>query len=52
MGLLLPSYERQVSRCQVRKYKERPKRTEEIVRYQLYVHRDEAAIQAQYDTMG
>jgi transposase len=50
--LLQPTYERQVSSRQIRKYKERPGRTEEKVRYQLHLSRDEAAIQAQYRTMG
>jgi transposase len=51
-GLLAISYDRQVSQRQVRKYKDRPPRTEEKVRYQLQVSRDEAAIEAQYQTMG
>jgi transposase len=51
-GLLLPTYERQVNRRQVRKYKERPARIEENVRYQLHLSRNEEAIQAQYRTMG
>ena len=50
--LLTVTYERQVSRKQVRRYKDRPARTEEKVRYQLHVDRDEAAIEAQYRTMG
>ena len=51
-GLLLPTYERQVSKRQVRKYKERPARVEENVRYQLQVSRNETTIQKQYRTMG
>jgi transposase len=50
--LLRLTYERQVSHRQIRQYQERPARTEEKVRYQLHVDRDEAAIQAQYRTMG
>jgi transposase len=52
VGLLQVTYQRQVSQRQVRKYKERPARTEEKVRYQLHLSRDEAAIEAQYRTMG
>jgi transposase len=51
-GLLLPTYERQASQRQVRKYKDRPARIEENVRYQIHVSRNETAIQAQYRTMG
>jgi transposase len=51
-GLLEVSYERQVSQRQVRRYKDRPARTEEKVRYQLHLSRNEAAIEAQYQTMG
>ena len=51
-GLLQLTYERQVSHRQIRKYKERPARTEEKVRYQLHLSRDEAAIQAQFRMMG
>jgi len=50
--LLQITYERQVSQKQVRRYKDRPARTEEKVRYQLHLSRDEAAIEAQYRTMG
>jgi transposase len=50
--LLQVSYERQVSRRQIRPYKERPARTEEKVRYQLHLHRDEKAIEAHYRTLG
>ena len=51
-GLLLPTYERQVSTRQVRKYKDRPARVEEKIRYQLHVCRDPAAIQEQSRTLG
>ena len=44
--------ERQTSRRQVRPYKDRPARIEEKVRYQLQVSRNEAAIEAQYQTRG
>ncbi len=51
-GLLLPTYERQVNQRQVRKYKDRPARIEENVRYQLHLSRNETVIQEQYRTMG
>lgn len=51
-GLLQVTYERQVSQRQVRKYKDRPARTEEKVRYQLHLSHDEVAIEAQYATLG
>jgi transposase len=51
-GLLEVSYERHVSQRQVRRYKDRPARTEQKVRYQLHLSRNEAAIAAQYQTMG
>lgn len=51
-SLLQVTYERQVSQRQVRKYKDRPARSEEKVRYQLQLSRDEAAIEAQYRTLG
>ena len=51
-GLLLPTYERQVSQRQVRKYKDRPTRSEEKVRYQLHLSRNETAIQEQSRTLG
>ena len=51
-GLLEVSYERQVSQRQLRRYKDCPARTEEKVRYQLHLSRNEAAIEAQYQTMG
>ncbi len=50
--LLQVTYERQVSQRQIRKYKDRPARTEEKVRYQLHLSRKETAIEAQYRTMG
>lgn len=50
---LLPvTYEPQVSQRQVRPYKDRPARTEQKVRYQLHLSRDEAAVEAQYRTLG
>lgn len=52
VDLLQVSYERQVSQRQVRQYKDRPARLEETVRYQLQLHRDEAALEAQYRTLG
>jgi hypothetical protein len=51
-GLLQVTYQRQVSQRQVRKYKDRPARTEEKVRYQLHLSRNQAAIEAQHRTMG
>jgi transposase len=51
-GLLMPTYERQVSQRQVRKYKDRPARIQENVRYQLHLSRNQDAIQEQYRTMG
>lgn len=51
-GLVEVSYEPQVSQRQVRQYKDRPARTEQKVRYQLHLSRNEAAIAAQYRTMG
>lgn len=50
--LLQVTYERQVSQKQVRPYQHRPARIEEKVRYQLHLSRNEAAIEAQYRTMG
>ncbi len=50
--LLQLTYERQVSYRQIRKYKNRPARTEEKIRYQLHLCRNEAAIAAQYKMMG
>lgn len=50
--LLHVTYERQVSQRQVRQYQDRPARTEEKVRYQLHLSRNETAIEAQFRTMG
>lgn len=50
--LLQLTYERQVSQRQIRQYKDRPARTEETVRYQLHVQRDEKAMTNQYRTQG
>ena len=50
--LLQVTYEPQISRRQVRKYKDRPARTEQKVRYQLQLSRHEAALEAQYRTLG
>lgn len=50
--LLQITYERQVSQKQVRRYKDCPARTEEKVRYQLHLNRNEEAIEAQHRTMG
>lgn len=50
--LLQVTYERQVSQRQLRQYKDRPARTEQKVRYQLHLSRDEAAVEAQYRTLG
>jgi transposase len=50
--LLQVTYERQVSQRQIRKYKDRPAHPEEKVRYQLQLSRNEAAIAAQFQTMG
>ena len=50
--LLQVTYEQQISQRQVRKYKERPARTEQKVRYQLHLRRNEAVIEAQYCTLG
>ncbi len=51
-GLLHMTYERQASQRQVRQYQDRPARTEQKVCYQLQLSRDEAAIDAQYRTLG
>lgn len=50
--LLYLTYERQLSRCQKRKYKDRPACVEETVRYQLHLQRNEEAIANQYRTRG
>jgi transposase len=51
-GLLQVSYQQQVTRRQVRPYRDRPARTEEKVRYQLQVSRTEAAIETRSRLMG
>lgn len=51
-GLLQVTYQRQVTRRHLRKYQDRPARTEEKVRYQMVVTWDEAAIAAAYRTLG
>jgi transposase len=51
-GLLSLSYERQVTQRHIRRYRDRPARTEETVRYQLSVTSDQAAIQQQLRTFG
>lgn len=50
--LLQVTYIRQVKQRHVRKYKDRPARTEEQVRYQLEVHRLEAAIKEAQQPLG
>jgi transposase len=50
--LLTLRYERQVTQRHLRKYKDRPARTEETVRYQLHLQRDEAAIEEHSRTLG
>ena len=50
--LLQVSYTREVRQRQVRKYKDRPARTEETVRFQIAVRRDEAAIEAHTRALG
>lgn len=50
--LLNVTYERQTSQRQVRQYKDHPARLEENVRYQLQLSRNEAALEAQYRTIG
>lgn len=50
--LLHLTYQRQASRRQKRKYKDRPACAEETVRYQLHVQRNEEAIANQYRTRG
>ena len=46
------TYQQQVEERHVRRYKERPARTETLVRYQLAVTRNETAIQTAYRTLG
>jgi transposase len=50
--LLKLRYERQVTQRQIRKYRDQPARTEETVRYQIHLQRDQQAIQAQCRTLG
>lgn len=52
MGLLTLRYERQVTPRHIRPYKERPARTEQTVRYQLHLQRNEAVIAEQSRTLG
>lgn len=51
-GLLQLTYERQVNQRQIRQYNDRPARTEETVRFQIHLQRDEDAIAEQYRSMG
>jgi transposase len=51
-GLLQVTYQRQVRQRYIRKYKERPARMEEQVRYQIGVTPNEAAVKALYRTLG
>ena len=51
-GLLQLDYERQVTRRQLRRYRDQPARSEEKMRYQLHVTRDEAAIAVLYRSLG
>jgi transposase len=50
--LLDLTYQRQVSQHQKRKYKDRPARIEETVRYQLHVQRNEEAVANEYRIRG
>ena len=50
--LLDLTFECQVTRRKIRKYKERPARVEENVRYQLHLSRNEETIHAQQRTLG
>ena len=52
VGLLQLDYERQVTQRQLRRYRDQPARTEEKIRYQLHITRDEAAIAALYRSLG
>ena len=45
------TYERRVSRRHIRKYKDRPARTEEKVPYQLHLSRNEATFEANSRTL-
>ena len=51
-ALLTLRYERQVTQRHIRPYKDRPARTEETVRYQLHLQRDEDALQEHRRTLG
>jgi transposase len=51
-GLLEVHYQREVKRRTIRKYRDRPARTEEQVRYVVQVTRDHAAIHAARRLMG
>jgi len=50
--LLSLRYERQVTQRHIRQYKDRPARTEETVRYQLHLQRNEDAIEEHRRTLG
>lgn len=51
-GLLTITYQQHLTQRQIRKHKERPARTEEIVRYQVQVTRNEQAIEAAARPLG
>jgi transposase len=51
-GLLEVTYVQEVERCHVRKYKDRPARTEERVRYVIQVQRNREAIAAARRSLG
>lgn len=51
-GLLTVSYERQETQRHIRKHKERPARTETIVRYHIQVAPDVQAIERVQETLG
>jgi transposase len=51
-GLLEVTYSQEVQRRQVRKYRDRPARTEERIRYQVQVRRNQAAIREARWLMG
>lgn len=50
--LLTLRYERQVTQRHIRQYKHRPARTEETVRYQLHLQRNETALAEHRRTLG
>ena len=52
VDLLQVTYEQQVTERSIRGYKDRPARTEQTVRYQVVVTRNELAIQDAYRMMG